>query len=398
MNHQDMKKFPLFRVREITHKMRTFLENQFPYIGICGEISSFNRHSSGHWYFSLKDEDSQIQAVMFRGSNQKLSFLPQVGEEIIVWGKITVYEPRGTYQILVNRMEKKGDGTLQKAFEKLKAQLKEEGLFDQKRPLPYLPQRIAIITSETGAALRDVLNVLKRRASNVEVLLVPALMEGKQAVDSITQAFKQTYKLKNIDLILVTRGGGSAESLFVFNNEKLARLAFESPVPLVSAIGHEIDFTIMDFIADLRAPTPSVAGELISQNASELLEKVAQLKQHLILNFKNYSKQLQRDLIRLQKTLISPLSKIEDLLLKCDDLNERLKQQMNSTLETFLQYLKSYEQILHRLDPTEIMSRGYSMCFINGKIVRDVKTIQVKDSIDIQFFKGKAVAQIQKKG
>lgn len=394
MNSSEAQNFPLFCVREITHDIRVFLETRFSYIGIRGEISSFNKHSSGHWYFSLKDEDAQIQAVMFKGSNQKVSFIPKIGEEVIVWGKVTVYEPRGTYQILTRQMEKVGDGVLQKAFEKLKVQLNQEGLFEKKRSLPYLPKKIAIITSPTGAALKDVLNVLSRRASHIEVILVPALMEGKQAVDSLIQAFKQTYKLNDIDLILVTRGGGSAESLFVFNHEKLARIAFESPVPLVSAIGHEIDFTIMDFIADLRAPTPSVAGELVSQNASELLEKISQYKKHLILNFENYFKQIQKDLAQFQKILVSPLSKIEDLILKCDDLSLRLKQQIQQTTEFHLQKIKSLTQSLTQLNPTEVMSRGYSLCFMNGKLIRNEKEVKVKDNIDIQFFKGKAQAQI----
>ena len=395
MLNPDIQKKPLlFRVQEITRNIRHFLETQFPRIGVQGEISSFVQHPSGHWYFTLKDSHSQIQGVMFRFANQKMTFTPKVGEELIVWGKITVYEPRGSYQILSDRMERAGDGVLQKSFEELKAKLKKEGLFERKQPLPYLPRHIAVVTSESGAALQDVLNVLRRRCKGIAVTVVPALMEGKQSSASVMQALTQAWKLKNLDLVLITRGGGSAESLWTFNDEALARLAFESPVPIVSAIGHEIDFTIMDFVADLRAPTPSSAAELISKNGAELLEKIRSKKQNLIHSFLKMITHWQREVHQYKKTLSSPVSRIEDFILKCDDCLLRLRQGIMRLLEAKNQQLKLSEQALNQLNPAQVMKRGYSLCFKEGQVVRNVDQLSSGSAVQIQFFKGRAKAKV----
>ena len=388
----------LFSVREITANIRQFLEAKFSRIGVRGEVSSFTCHASGHWYFNLKDSSAQISAVMFRSANQKVTFQPKVGEEIILWGRITVYEPRGAYQILADRMEKVGDGALQKAFEQLKVKLKNEGLFDRKKPLPYLPRHIAIVTALTGAALRDVLSVLNRRSKGIRITVVPALMEGAQATVSIQMALKQAWKLKDLDLVLITRGGGSAESLWVFNDEALARLAVQCPVPLVSAIGHEIDFTIMDFIADLRAPTPSSAAEMISKNNVELLEKIQNHRKNLIYNLKRFIQQKVKELGRCRKTFTSPLSKIEDALLKCDDYILRMEQNVKNLLELKKHLLHKLKDVLIQLDPEQIMSRGYSLCFKEGRVIRSANELTPKDLVNIRFFKGQATAQITKKG
>jgi len=361
-------------------------------------VSSFTCHSSGHWYFNLKDSSAQISAVMFRNTNQKVNFQPKVGEEIILWGRITVYEPRGAYQILADRMEKAGDGALQKAFEQLKVKLKNEGLFDRKSPLPYLPRHIAVVTAVTGAALRDVLSVLNRRSKGIQVTVAPALMEGRQASASIQMALKQAWKLKDLDLVLITRGGGSAESLWVFNDEALARLAFECPVPLVSAIGHEIDFTIMDFIADLRAPTPSSAAELISKNNVELLEKVQSNKKSLIYSLMTVIQQKVRELKSCRRTLASPLSKIEDALLTCDDYSSRMEQNVKNFLELKKHLLHKLQNVLVQLDPQQIMSRGYSLCLKGGQVIRSSAELTLKDTVDIRFFKGEVKAQVTEKG
>ena len=334
---------------------------------------------------------------MFRGANQKVTFQPKVGEEIILWGRITVYEPRGTYQILADRMERVGDGALQKAFEQLKVKLKNEGLFDQKRSLPYLPRHIAIVTALTGAALRDVLSVLHRRSKGIQITVVPALMEGSQASSSVQLALKQAWKLKDLDLVLITRGGGSAESLWVFNDESLARLAFQCPVPLVSAIGHEIDFTIMDFIADLRAPTPSAAAELISKNNVELLEKIQNNKKNLIYSFSKVIQQKIKELNSCKRTLSSPLSKIEDALLKCDDYVMRMEQNMKNLVELKKHLLHKVKDVLTQLDPQQIMSRGYSLCLKGDQIIRNAAELNMKDSVSIRFFKGQVKAQVTKK-
>ncbi len=387
----------LFSVKEITSNIRQFLEAQFSRIGVKGEVSSFTRHSSGHWYFNLKDSDSQISAVMFRNANQKMTFQPKTGEEVTLWGRITVYEPRGSYQILVDRIERAGDGALQKAFERLKTQLKNEGLFDRKRALPYLPRHIAIVTALTGAALRDVISVLNRRSKGIQITVSPALMEGSQASASIQTALKQAWKLKDLDLVLITRGGGSAESLWVFNDESLARLAFKCPVPLVSAIGHEIDFTIMDFIADLRAPTPSSAAELISKNNVELLDKIQNNKKNLIFSFSNIFQQKGKELDHCRKTLSSPLSKIETALLKCDDYALRVERNVKNFIELKKHLLHKLKDVLIQLDPQQIMSRGYSLCLKRGRIIRSAAELSEGDSVCIKLFKGQAAAQVTKK-
>ena len=391
------KKDSLFRVGEITKNIRHFLENQFSFIGVRGEISSFTRHSSGHWYLTLKDPDSQISVVMFRSANHGVS-VPKVGEEVVVWGRITVYEPRGNYQLLAQKLEKVGDGVLQKNFELIKEKLKKEGLFDQKRPLPFLPHHIAVITSPKGAALRDVLNVLKRRSKGIRITVAPALMEGKDSSLSVQMALKQCQKLKNLDLILITRGGGSAESLWTFNDESLVRLAFTSPVPLVSAIGHEIDFTIMDFVADLRAPTPSAAAELISQNSVELLEKIQMQKRSLIeLMLKNLG-QFKKDILQSYRLLSTPLSQIEDALLKCDDYSSRIFQGLKNLLQSKKQQLDKLQEVLEQINPLQIMKRGYSLVFKGDRIVTQSSLVKNKDLLQIQFFEGRVKAKVIKEG
>ena len=388
---------PLFRVQDITRDIRCFLETQFPRIGIRGEISSLTRHTSGHWYFNLKDSASQIQGVMFKNSAARISFLPKAGDEVIVWGKITVYEPRGNYQILADDMELSGDGLLQKSFEQLKEKLKTEGLFERKQPLPYLPQHIAIITSLTGAALRDVLNVLHRRHKGIKITISPALMEGAQAASSVISALGRALRLKDLDLVLITRGGGSAESLWAFNDEKLAREVFKCPLPVVSAIGHEIDFTILDFTADLRAPTPSAAAELISKNAVEILETLQYKRKTLTHAFSRHIQNLTKELGYYKKSLISPISKIEDLLLRCDDYTERLKQNLGRIIEQKKAVVEKWASVLNQMGPRQVMNRGYALCFKKGQVLRQEEQIAVGDLISIQFFKGRVLARITKK-
>ena len=396
-NIGTVKKSLLFRVQDITRNIREFLEGQFPRIGIRGELSSFVRHPSGHWYFTLKDTKSQIQGVMFQYANKKVSFMPKLGEEVTVWGKITVYEPRGSYQVLADQMEKAGEGFLQKSFEELKEKLKKEGLFERKTPLPYLPQHIAIITSESGAALRDVLNVLHRRCKGIQVTIAPALMEGKNSALSVRMAFKQVLKLKNIDLILITRGGGSAESLWTFNDEALARVVFDSPLPVVSAIGHEIDFTILDFVSDLRAATPSAAAELIAKDGEELEKKVEHYRKTLISHLSQMFQFWRKQVLQYQNTLPSPLSKIEDYQLKCDDYVDRILNRLKHIFELHTQNVQKFKGILHQLDPKQIMSRGYSLCFQDDRVIKNIESIDTRRFIQIQFFKGTANAQITKK-
>ncbi|MEE9165043.1 MAG: exodeoxyribonuclease VII large subunit, partial [Nitrospinota bacterium] len=255
----------VYTVTEITRAIKFSLETEFPRVWIEGEISNLRIPSSGHMYLTIKDEESQIKVVMFRSGKSQLKFGPKDGDQVIVKGKITVYEPRGEYQIVIDYMEPKGIGALQLAFQQLKEKLSKEGLFDEelKKSLPLLPQKIGIITSPTGAAVRDILNIIDRRFPNVHILIAPVKVQGEGAAQEIAAAVKDLNKIKGVDVIIVGRGGGSIEDLWAFNEEVVARAIFESEIPVISAVGHEIDFTISDFVADLRAPTPSAAAELV---------------------------------------------------------------------------------------------------------------------------------------
>ena len=270
---EDIK---VYTISELTTLIRDNLEAQFQDIWIEGEISNLKIPTSGHIYFILKDSNCQLKAVAFRHKNRLFTFQPQDGMHVLVRGRITVYGPRGEYQILVDQMEPRGAGALQIAFEQLKAKLQAEGLFasEVKKPIPPYPQVIGIVTSPTGAAIRDILKVIQRRFANVSIIINPVRVQGEGAGLEIAQAIRELNEFKEIDVMIVGRGGGSIEDLWAFNEEIVARAIYESRIPIISAVGHEIDFTIADFVADLRAPTPSAAAELVVKNKQDLVEKI----------------------------------------------------------------------------------------------------------------------------
>lgn len=314
-------------IEQLNLQLKQLIEGHLPVVWVQGEISNFKPHSSGHFYFSLKDSKAQISALMFRGFNSKLKFKPHDGMQVIVRGRVTVYEPRGTYQIACETMEPVGAGALQKAFEQLKLKLRAEGLFEpaRKRAIPAFPMRIAVITSPTGAAIRDMINVLSRRAKNLEVILVPTVVQGESAAPQIIEAFKKTWKINNVDVIIVGRGGGSIEDMWCFNDEALARTIAASPIPVISAIGHEIDFTIADFVADLRAPTPSAAAELVTKNFVEIQNRLVQQERMLKLGMSKVLKHFQQKVEMFSKRLVDPQRKLQDLQQRNDDLLNRLE-------------------------------------------------------------------------
>lgn len=313
-------------VEQLNIQIKQMLEGQIGTFWLKGEISNFKAHTSGHFYFSLKDAKSQISAVMFRGFNSKIKFKIFDGLEVLVKGRISVYEPRGNYQILCEYMEPVGAGALQKAFEELKLKLKSEGLFDsqKKRPIPSHPNRIVIISSPTGAAIQDFIQIVRRRAPFLDVILIPTLVQGEGAAEKIRSALQDAWKIKNVDVIVLARGGGSIEDLWAFNDESLARMIARSPIPTVSAIGHEIDFTIADFVSDLRAPTPSAAAELVCKSSKELEQKLNHfsrfLKTLMDQKIKNWRLMSQK----LENKLIDPKKRIHDLILRSDELLGRL--------------------------------------------------------------------------
>jgi len=428
-------------IEELNLSIKQSLEGQFSLIWVRGEISNFKAHTSGHFYFSLKDSKSQISAVMFRGHNSRLRFKPTDGMEVIVRGRISVYEPRGNYQILCEMMEPVGAGALQKAFEQLKLKLKSEGLFEatRKRPIPHMPRHVAIVTSPTGAAIRDILNILSRRAPWLPVTVVPTVVQGESAAPQICEAMLKAQKLPNVDVIIVGRGGGSIEDMWCFNDEKLARLIAASPIPTISAVGHEIDFTIADFVADLRAPTPSAAAELVAKSSQELTSKLQQLERLLKLNMQKHLKALEQKWQLLTKGLVDPQKKLQDLILRNDDLVERLQmateralsernyklqilekrmgspqdliQRKVKELEYFTQRLNKgvavsvdrkkalwnkWCTVLDSLSPLKVVERGYSIVKKDDEVVKNSDQVKVGDQVHIRLAHGQLEARIEK--
>lgn len=293
-----------------------------------GEISNFARPSSGHWYFTLKDDKAQVRCAMFRNRNHMVRFRPQDGQQVIVRGRISLYEGRGEFQMIAEFLEDSGDGALRRAFEKLKANLQAEGLFDtdRKQPLPTMPSHIAIITSPTGAAIRDVVSVMKRRFPAINASILPVQVQGDESIPQIVRAlsFANSYRDDPFDLILLTRGGGSLEDLWAFNTEPVARAIAESQLPVISAVGHESDVSIADFVADLRAPTPSAAAELITPDAEVLSDQLDILDRRLKTGLFQRHDDSQRELTHLQKRLRHPASHLNELNQRLDELDRRL--------------------------------------------------------------------------
>ena len=312
----------ILTVSELTQKVKTRLETDFEEVWVEGEISNLRRPSSGHSYLTLKDEKSQIRAVIFRFMGRYLKFEPQDGMLVICRGKMSVYEPRGEYQLILDYMEPKGVGALQLAFEQLKEKLAREGLFatEHKKPLPYLPRKIGIVTSPTGAAVKDLLNVIGRRFPTMSILISPVKVQGEGSAQEIARAVDELNLVQGIDVIIVARGGGSLEDLWSFNEECVARAIYRSSIPVVSAVGHEIDFTIADFVADLRAPTPSAAGELVVRDKGELVNFIESLSDRLrnrtlqILETEKKHSQL------VMKRFPDLRFRLSDLQLRVDDL------------------------------------------------------------------------------
>lgn len=335
-----------FTVSELTKHIKDTLESVYPDVWVEGEISNLRTPSSGHSYFTLKDEHSQLRAVMFRLQSRLLRFMPEDGLKVICRGRINVYEPRGEYQLLVELMEPRGVGDLQLAFEQLKKKLRQEGLFaeEHKKPLPFLPRRIAVITSPTGAAVRDIINIITRRFSNVELLILPVKVQGDEAPAEIAAALRTADQHTLADVVILARGGGSLEDLWAFNTEQVARAIFDCRIPVIAAVGHEIDVTIADFVADLRAPTPSAAAELAVREKKELLQLLA----HAGVRLKNLlSQAVERTRTRaehLSGRLHAPLTKLADYQLRHDDSHLRLVQ----TLTRFIALKKTEVRHAHK--------------------------------------------------
>jgi exodeoxyribonuclease VII large subunit len=380
----DVKK--IYKVSEITQLVKQSLETGFAGVWIEGEVSNFSAPMSGHYYLTLKDATAQIRVVMFKGVNQHLRFKIENGMQLLCFGKITVYPQRGEYQLLALRAEPKGLGALQLAFEQLKKKLAAEGLFDQrhKKELPLLPQTIGIVTSSTGAAFRDIVHVLKRRFCNVRLVLVPVQVQGNGAREDIARAIELLNEYGKIDVIIVGRGGGSIEDLWAFNEEIVARAIFQSEIPVISAVGHEIDYTISDFVADLRAPTPSAAAELVIGRKDHLEEKIDILLgalRQLTDNVVNRSRQ-RLDALKASYFFRNPHAIIENYSVTVDNLAQTLSSSIRNCFRQTQLHFEGICQKLTVLNPLAVLGRGYSVTLSEtGTIVKSVGDVQARDTL-----------------
>jgi exodeoxyribonuclease VII large subunit len=437
----------IYTVAKLTSKIKTLLEESFEYVWVEGEVSNFRLPTSGHLYFTLKDEAAQLRAVMFRLQNRLLKFDPTDGLQVICYGRLTVYEPRGEYQIVIDYMEPKGLGALQLAFEQLKEKLAAEGLFDpaHKKPLPLLPRKIGIVTSSTGAAIRDILQIIGRRFANMHILLYPVRVQGPGAAEEIAQAIRALNEWPGLEVMIVGRGGGSLEDLWAFNEEVVARAIYNSRIPIISAVGHEIDFTIADFVADLRAPTPSAAAELVVKNKMEWIQALENLEMRLARIVRTVLEIRQERLSSLLHRLIDPRRALSDQRLRMDDLffrlansmqqalsrrDERLRMKkesllllhpkhriaetadrladrfrrmsltMRAELRLFRQKTGAHMGKLHTLSPLAVLERGYSIAQLlpSQEIIRKVSQVKEQDRVRIRVHRGEFVARVEETG
>ncbi|MCX5918450.1 MAG: exodeoxyribonuclease VII large subunit [Deltaproteobacteria bacterium] len=436
---------PILTVSQLTAEIKTLLERNFEHLWVEGEVSNLRLPGSGHLYFTLKDESAQIRAVMFRMQNRLLKFQPEDGLQVVGYGRLTVYEPRGEYQIVLDYLEPKGLGALQLAFEQLKEKLSREGLFDpaRKKPLPPLPQKIGIVTSPTGAAIRDILQIIDRRFANVHILLYPVRVQGAGAAQEIARAIDELGQWPGLDVMIVGRGGGSLEDLWAFNEEPVARAIHRSPVPVVSAVGHEIDFTIADFVADLRAPTPSAAAELVVRNKVELVQTLESLVRRLSQTVRMNLESRKERLSSLVYRLTDPRKRVSDQRLHLDDLSSRLatsiQQSLGRRIDRFrmkvegltllhpgkrvTDYSHRLSQIhrrlavagrssmrfyrqrvevaagrLQSLSPLAVLERGYGIARVlpSREIIRDASRLRVDDRVNVKVHRGEFVARVEK--
>jgi exodeoxyribonuclease VII large subunit len=434
-------------VRDLVAAVRTNLEREYSDTWVEGEISNFRAHDSGHLYFTLKDESAQLRVVMFRSSARLLRFRPENGMQVVARGRVTIYEERGELQISAEYLEPKGAGALQIAFEQLKAKLQAEGLFDtaRKKPIPTLPRRIGIVTSPQAAALKDILNILRRRHHGANVLIFPAQVQGEMAALEVSAGVRYFNKARNVDVIIVARGGGSAEDLAAFNHEGLARTIVSSQIPVISAVGHETDFTIVDFVADLRAPTPSAAAELVIRSRQEIEEQMEGLHRRLEKAIRYHLLIARQKLTELARH--GAFARMMDLIhrrqQRLDDLVYRLSQAERSILEnqrrrfeTLSAAVRHYdvrrvlgsvrkdletqstalvsafrnlllerrvrlermETALQALSPVAILERGYALVFdASGKLLKDSARVKAGDEISARLAKGTVVATVKQK-
>lgn len=390
----------ILSVSDLTHAVKWILETGLPSVWVQGEISNFKHHSSGHMYFVLKDEAAQIRCVMWKARNGALFFTPQDGMKVLVQGRVTVYEKRGVYQLDVQQMQPAGIGELQLAFEQLKERLRAEGLFDleHKRPLPRFPERIGIVTSATGAAVRDLVTVIHRRFPPAEIILKPVRVQGDGAAAEIAAAIDELNRFGGIDLLIVGRGGGSLEDLWAFNEEVVARAIFDSQIPVIAAVGHEVDVSIADFVADVRAPTPSAAAETAVPDCGELRRRIHHAFSKAYRAVRTQVDRSRQHLHRLESSY--GYRRPQDLILQhsqqVDELYRSLARSVKHRLALQRETVEGLAKRLEGLDHRAIMRRGYSLCYRrrDGVLVTRAPQLNVREEIEVHFHQGKILGTV----
>ncbi|WP_113907200.1 exodeoxyribonuclease VII large subunit [Aliidiomarina celeris] len=439
----ELKK-DIYTVSRLNKEVRELIERQWASVWLVGEISNLSKPGSGHWYFTLKDDQAQISCAMFRGNNQYVRTTVSSGMQVMIRARVSLYEPRGNYQLIVEQLEPAGEGLLQQRFEQLKQQLAHEGLFavERKRALPAV-RTLGVITSPTGAALRDVLAVLQRRDPSLKVIIYPAQVQGTEAPGQLRQALASAIRRNEVDALLLTRGGGSLEDLWAFNDEMLARELANCPIPTLSAVGHEVDFTITDFIADVRAATPSAAAELVSHDQSVHLRHLQQLKERGWRAWQSLMQRHSTHLNHMQARLssLSPRQRIERQAQQLDELDarvqravqqrfraaqqqlvslqhrlnqqhperelpllkaaleqreQRLLSSMSRLMNVRVKHFQALQQSLHIVSPLNTLARGYTLSFnTKGEIVRSANQLKVGDALHTRFGEGQVVSEIK---
>ena len=390
----------ILTVSELNRLAREVLEQSFPLFWVCGEVSNFTRAASGHWYFSLKDSTAQVKCVMFKGRNTYVDFTPREGDKIEARCTVTLYEARGDFQLTVEFVQKAGLGALFKAFEKLKIKLEHEGLFDSafKKPIPKYPKTIGIVTSPDAAALRDVLSTLKRRNPPINVIIYPTPVQGKGAAQLIAKAIHAANQRAEVDTLIICRGGGSMEDLWQFNEEVVARAIDDSAIPTISGVGHETDFTICDFVADMRAATPTAAAELASQDMQTLKVQLIviwnRLERRMDAGLQTHAQKLDF----LAHRLISPMQQIENKTRQIVQLQHRMDIGLQSILKSHQEHVLRLQNSLQQLNPHNVLARGYAMVQNNsGEIVKNSQQLNIGESVKITLHIGEADATITTK-
>ncbi len=389
----------IFSITEITRQIKLTLESGFANVTIMGEISNINRHSSGHMYFTLKDEGAAISAVLWRSRVGQLTFSPETGMKVVVRGDITVYPPRGNYQIDVHQMQPLGVGELQLAFERLKKRLHAEGLFDEsrKKPIPEYPSSIGVVTSPTGAAVRDIINIISRRYPAAELVLVPVRVQGAGAAEEIVGGIRMLNEFGRVDVMIVGRGGGSLEDLWAFNEEIVARAIADSVIPVVSAVGHEIDFSISDFAADLRAPTPSAAAELVVPDRRVILDTLR--------NYRYTIDEAVRSMIGDMRSRIEqltgsyafnrPVDLLRQYSQRRDELERSLQKSLVHAFSMTVQRATNLAKRIEALNPDLALKRGYVLAYKDNRIVTTRAALARDDEVDLKFHDGKTRVRVE---